>query len=106
MGNGVFHRCGEEVEVGGFIRLGLFLETLSGGSNMMLGEYPCCGEPLMIGVPETTPAFAKENCPNCGAVVWHKFSRVDPESWIEKAFLAAFKVDDETKTITRIEVAQ
>lgn len=68
---------------------------------MILGEYPCCDEPLMIQVPDKTPSFASEKCPNCGATVWHKFSRLDPESWTEKEFLKNYDVDHDTKKITQ-----
>ena len=66
---------------------------------MVIGEYPCCGAHLMIEVPKKTPAYFKENCPECGAVVWHRLSRIDPTSWIEADFLAEHDVDEETKQI-------
>lgn len=66
---------------------------------MILGSYPCCEGPLALDVPDMTPAFSKERCPHCGAVVWHKFSRVDPCSWTEADFLSEYVVDDATHQI-------
>jgi hypothetical protein len=66
---------------------------------MVIGDYPCCGGPLFISVPDNSPKFEREECPHCGAVVYHKLSRIDPESWIEAEFLKEFDVDDEHKTI-------
>lgn len=66
---------------------------------MMLGSYPCCDESLMLAMPDRTPAFAPEECPHCGAKVWHYFSRIDPKSYTEADFLKEFDVDDVTKTI-------
>ena len=68
---------------------------------MMIGEYPCCGAMLMLAMPQHTPAFAKETCPNCGATVWHRFSRIDPESYTEATFALKFIVDESNHTITR-----
>ncbi len=50
-------------------------------------------------MPDKTPAYLPEDCPHCGAKVWHKLSRVDPTSWTEADFLAEFEVDLETKCI-------
>jgi hypothetical protein len=66
---------------------------------MMVGEYPCCGAPLCIELPEETPAYAPEDCPACGAKVWHRFSRVNPMSWKEDDFLAEYIVDGFSRTI-------
>ena len=66
---------------------------------MVLGSYPCCDAPLMIPVPEKTPAYFSEECDECGAIVWHRLSRVDPMSWLEADFLADHIVDAETMTI-------
>ncbi len=66
---------------------------------MVLGNYPCCDAALMIAVPEKTPAYFREECPECGAVVWHRLSRIDPMSWLEADFLADHIVDPETMTI-------
>jgi hypothetical protein len=65
----------------------------------MFGEYPCCGAALAIALPEKTPAYMPESCPSCGAKVWHRFSRIEPQSWTEADFLAEFEVDDAAKTI-------
>ena len=67
---------------------------------MVFGEYPCCGGFFSHPVPDKTPAYFPEDCPHCGAKVWHKLSRVGPESWTEADFLAEHDVDMETKRIT------
>ena len=67
---------------------------------MMIGEYPCCNGALWIPMPDKTPAWAREQCPHCGATVWHKLSRVDPTSWTEEDFLAEFDVDEEAMLVT------
>lgn len=69
---------------------------------MMIGEYPCCGELLMIKLVDgKLPKFGKEKCPNCGAIVWHRFSRLDPQSWTDDLFRELFDVDEEAKTIKK-----
>lgn len=65
---------------------------------MIFGNYPCCGSALAISMPERA-AYHRENCPACGAVVWHRLSRIDPQSWTEDRFLAEHEVDEQTKTI-------
>ncbi len=67
---------------------------------MIHGEYPCCNGAMALTMPDNAPGFAKEDCPHCGAVIWHWFSRVDPMSYTEAGFLARFDVDDETRSIT------
>lgn len=67
---------------------------------MIFGEYPCCSGDLNIAMPETTPACAREECPHCGTVVWHKFSRIQSTTWIERDFLELYTVDAETRKIT------
>lgn len=66
---------------------------------MIIGEYPCCDEPLMIELPDQVPSYARDICPACGTAVWHKFSRLDPQSWTEDSFLEEFEVNEETKQI-------
>lgn len=66
---------------------------------MIFGEYPCCNGFFSSPVPDKTPAYFSENCPHCGAKVWHRLSRVDPMSWTEADFLAEHDIDDEAKTI-------
>lgn len=66
---------------------------------MIFGEYPCCGGPLCLGVPERTPAYAPEDCPHCGAKVWHVFSRVDPETYLEAEFLAKYEINEATHVV-------
>jgi hypothetical protein len=68
----------------------------------MIGEYPCCGGSLFLNHPEDRmPSFAPEDCPHCGAKVWHQFSRIWPMSFTEADFLAEFEVDHEKHTIRR-----
>jgi hypothetical protein len=66
---------------------------------MIFGDYPCCGGAFSTGVPDKTPAYFDEDCPHCGAHVWHRLSRVDPMSWTEADFLAKHEIDAEAKTI-------
>lgn len=67
---------------------------------MMIGSYPCCDGPLMIALPDVPlPKYAKDICEHCSATVWHRFSRVDPQSWTEADFLAEHDIDETTKTI-------
>jgi hypothetical protein len=66
---------------------------------MVFGDYPCCGGELAISIPERTPAYSAESCPHCGAKVWHRLSRIDPQSWTEADFLAEYEVDEGAKTI-------
>lgn len=66
---------------------------------MIFGQYPCCGADLAIPMPEQTPKYLPENCPACGAKVWHVLSRACPESFTEDDFLQRYEVNHETKTI-------
>lgn len=66
---------------------------------MVFGDYPCCGAPLTITLPENLPRYLPENCPGCGAKVWHKLSRIDPQTWLEAEFLKDYEVDGVTKQI-------
>lgn len=68
---------------------------------MVVGSYPCCDGNLMIAVPDVTPAFKRELCPHCGEAVWHRLSRLDPQSWTEAAFLEEYDVNEEAGTIER-----
>lgn len=67
---------------------------------MIFGTYPCCKGSLGLPMPEKTPAYMPEDCPHCGAKVWHRFSRIESVSWIEADFLAEHNVDFKTKIIT------
>ncbi len=67
---------------------------------MIFGSYPCCDGDLTLGVPDETPVIQREICPHCGTLVWHKLSRLDPESWTDAQFLEIYDVDDETKAVT------
>lgn len=67
---------------------------------MMFGDYPCCSGSLFIAMPDRTPVYCPEDCPHCGAKVWHRLSRAEPMSWTEADFLDEFDVDLETRQIT------
>ncbi|HLY90847.1 MAG TPA: hypothetical protein VKQ27_17830 [Acetobacteraceae bacterium] len=67
---------------------------------MIFGEYPCCNGHLCLSMPEKTPAYFPENCPHCGAKVWHRLSRVESMSWTEEDFLNEHDVDTAARTIT------
>lgn len=66
---------------------------------MMFGSYPCCDGPLLTEMPTEAPGYAalpayrREDCPHCGAVIWHRLSRLEPMSWTELDFLAEHQID-------------
>lgn len=65
---------------------------------MISGSYPCCDGDLTLSVEGIdTPVIQREICPHCGALVWHKLSRLDPESWTDVEFRKFYDVNDETK---------
>ena len=64
-----------------------------------LGEYPCCGGALFLSWDEESFGYAPEDCPHCGAKVWHRFSNYQPESWTEEEFLKRHSVNHETRSI-------
>lgn len=67
---------------------------------MITGEMPCCGKGFMLLVPDgDLPQYWKEICQHCNVAVWHKLSRIDPESWTEEDFLKAHIIDYENKLI-------
>jgi hypothetical protein len=69
---------------------------------MIIGEYPFCGELLFTALPDRPlPCFGNNNCPKCGTLVWHKFSRGDPQSWTDEEFSKEFDIDEESKQITK-----
>lgn len=70
---------------------------------MIIGQYPCCNGELCMQMPERTPVYFREECPHCGAPVWHKLSRVESMSWCEADFLEIYEVDAEAHTITERE---
>lgn len=69
---------------------------------MISGSFPCCNAPLLIEMPSGGPFYAEEACPACGAKVWHRFSRVVPQSWLESDFLAEHTVDPVTRAVAEI----
>lgn len=68
---------------------------------MIFGSYPCCDADMSIAMSEN-PGYFRELCPSCGTPVWHKLSRLDPQSWREVDFLKEHRIDEATKTITPI----
>lgn len=66
----------------------------------IFGTYPCCDGDLHLAMPKKSPAYFPEDCPHCGARVWHRLSRVESVSWTETDFLAEYDVDEETKSVT------
>lgn len=66
----------------------------------MIGSYPCCDGDLWMAMPDKTPAYLPENCPHCGAKVWHRLSRLQSMSWTEADFLAEYEVDEEAGKVT------
>lgn len=67
----------------------------------IFGSYPCCDGFLALSMPEKIPAYFAEDCPHCGARVWHRLSKATPRSWTEADFLADHSIDPETMTITK-----
>lgn len=68
---------------------------------MIFGDYPCCNASLAIAMSERAGYF-RELCPSCGTAVWHKMSRLDPQSWTEVDFLKEYRVDEATKQIIKL----
>lgn len=63
---------------------------------MNIGEcpYPDCDSIAMVALPDgRLPKYTSVICSKCGRTVWHKFSRVDPQSWTVKEFFDTHDVD-------------
>lgn len=71
------------------------------GIDMIFGSYPCCGGSLSLSMPERTPVYVPEDCPHCGAKVWHVLSRIEPVTYTEKDFLERYEVDTENKQVVK-----
>lgn len=67
---------------------------------MIMGEYPCCGGTLALVMGERS-GYAPHDCEHCGAKVWTRFSRLNPETWTDADFRRTFEVDEVAKKITR-----
>lgn len=67
---------------------------------MIFGSYPCCGADLCFAMPDVTPKYLPEECPSCGARVWHVLSRVESISFTESEFLERYEANHNTKTVT------
>lgn len=69
---------------------------------MIMGGCPYTGcEGFMMTPIADQYGFSKEKCPDCGRVVWVEHTRIGPVAYTDESFRETFKVDDETKTITR-----
>lgn len=58
---------------------------------MILGTRPCCGAPSFVEIGPA-PCWERIVCDACGAVLWLRHSRMDPEMLTEDAFLKDYAV--------------
>jgi hypothetical protein len=86
-------------EIQGRVGAGNAAKRAGEAGGMIFGSYPCCGVQLCIAMPKSGPSYMPEACPHCASKVWHRLSRIDPQSWTEAEFLAEHEVDDAAKTI-------
>lgn len=71
---------------------------------MILGECPYddCAGPLMIPLADLPlPRFERHACDTCHRIIWTHHSRIDLWSMPEADFLLEYRVDDETKAVSR-----
>ena len=70
---------------------------------MIVGDYPCCDGDFVFWPSDDfqLPVYRPEDCPHCGARVWHLISYVEPMSWTESDFLELFEVCEETRVVKR-----
>ncbi len=64
---------------------------------MIFGEWPCCGAFSMVEIGPV-PCFERIICDECGAVVWLRHSRIDPEMWTDEDFQREYEVKDKVVT--------
>lgn len=67
---------------------------------MIIGTYPCCNGTMAIDIGEGKGQYAPHTCDHCGATVWTRFSRINPETWTDADFRQEFAVDDVKRTVT------
>ena len=67
---------------------------------MILGSYPCCEGGLSIAMPDGGPFWMPEDCPHCGARVWHFLTRVNPTTLLEADSNEISDHDPATKKIS------
>ncbi len=69
---------------------------------MIFGDCPYedCKGSHALGVPDRTPAFAKNTCEECKRVYWVYYSRFDPQAYTIEDFEKKFTFDEETRNIT------
>ena len=75
---------------------------------MNFGDCPypdCSGSLEWAAVPDASPKFIRDACPDCQQVVWRKLSRLTPEAFTEQDFQNRYTVDEATKIITVREAA-
>jgi hypothetical protein len=61
---------------------------------MIFGEYPCCNGHLAISLADgKLPQWQREECPHCGATVWHYHSRIAPFTLDEEAFHEEYEIE-------------
>lgn len=68
---------------------------------MIFGTCPyedCDGSLWLPAEPEGVK-YERHECETCHRVIWTRYSRLDPWSMTEAEFLAAYEVDEATRTI-------
>ncbi len=68
---------------------------------MIFGDCPYegCSGTHALGVPDRTPAFAKNTCEDCGREYWLYYSRLNPEAYTIEDFENKFEIDEENRSI-------
>ena len=66
---------------------------------MVIGECPNCGEVVINGMPERSPAFDHTECDKCGKSYWIKLSRTESEAYTEEEFDRLYEVDEQTRIV-------
>lgn len=58
---------------------------------MIIGTRPCCGAPSLVEIGPA-PCWERIVCDGCGAALWLRHSRIDPEMLTEDEFLKHYEV--------------
>lgn len=71
---------------------------------MIFGDCPYenCKGTHALASPEVTPKFGKETCEECKRQFWLYYSRFEPKAYTLEDFAKEFKVDEETRHITKL----